>query len=125
MARVVVATVDEIPPGERKLVVPFQGRAGIGVFNVKGSFYVVRNVCPHKFGPLCTGWVSGRTVADAPVSIDPNGLRYERDGEILRCPWHQWEFEITTGRCLVDPEKRVKTYPVEVVGDQVIVEYDG
>ena len=124
MARVVVATVDEIPPGERKLVVPFRGRAGIGVFNVNGSFHAVRNICPHKFGPLCTGLVTGRTVADAPVSTDGHGLRYEREGEILRCPWHQWEFEIATGQCLVDPEKQVKIYPVEVVDDQVIVEYD-
>ena len=124
MPRVAVATVDEIPPGERKLVVPFRGKAGIGVFNVNGSFHAVRNICPHNSGPLCTGRVSGRAVADAPVSTDCHGLSYERDGEILRCPWHQWEFEITTGRCLVDPTKRVKTYAVTVDGEQVFVEYD-
>ena len=124
MPRVAVATVDEIPPGERKLVVPFCGKAGIGVFNVNGAFHAVRNICPHKLGPICTGQVSGRAVADAPVSTNSHGLSYERDGEILRCPWHQWEFEISTGQCLVDPTKRVKTYAVSVEGDQVLVEYD-
>ena len=51
MASVVIGKVDEIPPGERKIVVPFRGRAGIGVFNVNGSFYAIRNICPHKNGP--------------------------------------------------------------------------
>ena len=67
MASVVIGKVDEIPPGERKIVVPFRGRAGIGVFNVNGSFYAVRNICPHKNGPLCTGELSGRVSTDAPA----------------------------------------------------------
>ena len=124
MAAVVVATVDEIPPGERKLIVPFRGEAGIGVFNVNGSFYALRNVCPHNVGPLCTGRVSGRAVAEATVSDDPAGLRYIRDGEIIRCPWHQWAFEIATGRCLADPSIRVKTFKVRVDGNNVLVEVD-
>ncbi|MGH2551733.1 MAG: Rieske (2Fe-2S) protein, partial [Thermomicrobiales bacterium] len=53
--RVVVGPVEELPPGERKIVVPFRGRAGIGVFNVNGTFHALRNLCPHKSGPLCTG----------------------------------------------------------------------
>ena len=40
-------------------------------------------------------------------------ISVDRSGEILRCPWHQWPFEIETGRCLVDPKVRVKTYPVK------------
>ena len=55
MEHVVVAKVSEIPIGERKIVLPFRGRAGIGVFNVNGSFFAIRNICPHKHGPLCTG----------------------------------------------------------------------
>ena len=51
-------------------------------------------------------------------------MTVDGDGEILRCPWHQWPFEIATGRCLVDPKARVKTYPVRVVGNDIVVEYD-
>ena len=58
--RIVVGRVEEIPPGQRKLVVPFRGKAGIGVFNLDGRFYALRNLCPHKSGPLCTGFISGR-----------------------------------------------------------------
>jgi 3-phenylpropionate/trans-cinnamate dioxygenase ferredoxin subunit len=39
----------------------------------------------------------------------------QREGEILRCPWHGWEFDLTTGRSVFMPaEVRVKSYPVEV-----------
>lgn len=123
MRRVVVGTVAEIPAGGRKIVVPFRGRAGIGVFNVGGRFHALRNICPHKLGPLCTGRVSGRPVADRPPSSAGATLTIERDGEILRCPWHNWAFDITDGRCLTDPAVRVKTYPVVVDGDDVVVEY--
>ena len=71
MTRVVIAKVWEIPPGDRKIVVPFRGRAGIGVFNVKGEFFALRNICPHKRGPLCTGELTGHIAAVAP----PSGCR--------------------------------------------------
>ncbi len=124
MPRFVVGPVEEIAPGQRKLVVPFRGRAGIGVFNVDGAYYALRNLCPHKSGPLCTGAVTGRMVADRPPGDSGFGLEWERDGEIIRCPWHLWEFEIATGRCLVDRKVRVKSYPVVVEDGQIVVEYD-
>lgn len=124
MPRYVVGPVEEIPPGQRKLVVPFRGRAGVGVFNVGGTFYALRNLCPHKLGPLCTGAVTGRMVADRPPGAAGFDLAWEREGEIIRCPWHLWEFEIATGRCLVDRRVRVKTYPVVVEAGQIVVEYD-
>ncbi len=124
MARVVIGKVSEIPPGQRKIVVPFRGRAGIGVFNVAGSFYAVRNICPHKQGPLCTGEFSGRVLTSPPPSVQSSAPVVEGDGELLRCPWHQWPFEISTGRCLTNPDVRVKTYPVRVDGEDIIVEYE-
>jgi nitrite reductase/ring-hydroxylating ferredoxin subunit len=122
--RVVVCPVGELPPGERKIVVPFRGRAGIGVFNVNGTYHALRNLCPHKSGPLCTGRVSGRVVADAPPTVAGASLDLVREGEIIRCPWHLWEFEIASGRCLVDPRVRVKTYPVVIEEGQVVVYAD-
>lgn len=119
--RVVVGRVDEIAPGERKIVVPFRGRAGIGVFNVGGAFYALRNLCPHKSGPLCTGRVSGRPVAAAPPSCAGADLEVAQDGEIIRCPWHLWEFALTTGQCLTDARMRVKTYPATVEDGYVVV----
>ena len=124
MTGIVVGKAAEIPDGGRKIIVPFRGRAGIGVFNVRGRFFALRNICPHKRGPLCTGEVAGRSATSAPPSLTDGFVGYEREGEIIRCPWHAWQFEIATGQCLVDPDVRVKTYPVRVDGEDVIVEVD-
>ena len=106
--RHVVAQVAQIPPGSR-LIVEIAGRS-IGVFNVDGRFYAVRNSCPHQGGQLCLGRTVGLAMAERPGEI-----RYERVGEILRCPWHGWEFDLATGRSVFDPTRtRVKSYPVEV-----------
>ena len=119
--RVVVGPIEELPPGARRIVVPFRGRAGIGVFNVHGNYYALRNLCPHKAGPLCTGRVSGMVVADAPPSTDTPNMDVAREGEIIRCPWHLWEFDIATGRCMVDAKAHVKTYPVSIENGDIVV----
>jgi nitrite reductase (NADH) small subunit len=122
--RVDVGPAEDFLPGTRKIIVPFRGRAGIGVFNVNGTYHALRNLCPHKSGPLCTGRVSGRVVAAAPPTADDPKLDLVREGEIIRCPWHLWEFDIATGQCLVDPRARVKTYPVVVENGRVVVYAD-
>jgi 3-phenylpropionate/trans-cinnamate dioxygenase ferredoxin subunit len=106
--RHVVAHVADIPPGKR-LIVTIAGRS-IGVFNVDGAFYAVRNSCPHQGGELCLGPTVGLATAERPGAIT-----YTREGEILRCPWHGWEFDLATGRSVFDPQRtRVKSYPIEV-----------
>ena len=122
MERVVVGKVSEIPPGTRRIVTPFDGKAGIGVFNVDGSFYAVRNICPHKNGPLCTGELCSRVESGAPPSVRNSEITVDGSGEVVRCPWHQWPFEIASGKSLFDPKIKVKTYPCTIVGDEVIVE---
>ncbi len=104
----VVGRVSEIPPGTRR-VVELEGRS-IGVFNVNGTYYALRNRCPHQGAPLCLGSVQG-TAAES----RPGEYVWEREGEILRCPWHGWEFDITTGRSIFNPHKiRVRRYRVDV-----------
>ena len=124
MTGIVVGRAADIPVGGRVIIVPFRGRAGIGIFNVKGKFYALRNICPHKRGPLCTGEVAGRSATPAPPSLTGGFVGYEREGEIIRCPWHAWQFDIATGECLVDPKMRVKTYPVVIDGEDLVVAVD-
>jgi nitrite reductase/ring-hydroxylating ferredoxin subunit len=112
----VVATVDQIPPGSHKLV-PI-GRHGVGVFNVNGTFYAIANYCPHEGGPLCSGRARGRTIVDESV---PGDAVMVRDLEYIYCPWHQWGFELATGTTSVKPEWSIRTYPVRVVGDDIVV----
>jgi nitrite reductase/ring-hydroxylating ferredoxin subunit len=107
----IVATVDEIPPGGRKIF-EISGRS-IGVFNIGGEFFAIRNQCPHQGGPLCAGRLSGFLIAD-----QPGQYHYSRRGEILRCPWHGWEFEVKTGQSWFDPQRtRVRSYQVSVTAN--------
>ena len=106
--RYVVATVDEIPPGERK-VVEVAGRS-IGVFNLRGEFFAIRNRCPHQGGPLCEGRAAGLVSATT-----PGEYTYTRPGEIIRCPWHGWEYDLRTGQSWFDPASvMVRTYEVSI-----------
>ena len=109
-----VARAGEIAPGEVRLV-EVRGRS-IGVFNVNGRFVAALNVCPHERAPVCRGRVGGTTVPSA-----PGEYRWAREGEILACPWHGWEFDLLTGRALADPRVRLRLYPVTVEDGTVFV----
>jgi nitrite reductase/ring-hydroxylating ferredoxin subunit len=111
----VVATGDEIPPGGRKIVT-VAGRS-IGVFNVDGEYYALRNRCPHQGGALCEGKLWGVLKADAPGAFE-----YDRRREILTCPWHGWEFFLRTGQSWCAPDRlRVRRYDVSVEEGSAIV----
>ncbi|MDQ3398495.1 MAG: Rieske (2Fe-2S) protein [Deinococcota bacterium] len=112
--KVPVASINDIPPGERKLV-EVKGKS-IGVFNVNGAFVAMLNYCPHEGAPVCLGRVSGTTLPSP-----PGEYRWGREGEILTCPWHGWEFDLLTGACLTD-KRRLKKYPVSVETYPVTVE---
>ncbi len=116
MSKHVVAKVSEVPPGGRKLVT-VRGRP-IAIFNLKGEFFGLLNRCPHQGGSLCDGLLTGLIESD-----EPGTYRYSRAGEIIRCPWHGWEFDIRTGQSWCDPEKiQVRNYPVEVAPGQRVVQ---
>ena len=104
----VVGAAAEIAPGGRKIV-EVAGRS-IGVFNVDGTFYALRNVCPHQGAPLCMGSVKGT----AEMSRAGEYV-WGREGRILRCPWHGWEFDLATGHSVFNPHRtRVRRYEVSV-----------
>jgi len=113
--RFVVAEAAEIEPGERKIV--DVGGRSIGVFNVGGDFFALRNRCPHQGGALCEGRLWGVLRADLPGEFDYDGSR-----EILTCPWHGWEFHVRTGQSWCAPERlAVRRYDVDVVDGGEIV----
>jgi 3-phenylpropionate/trans-cinnamate dioxygenase ferredoxin subunit len=97
MSRHVVAAVAELPPGSRKLVT-VKGRQ-IALFNVKGEFFALLNKCPHEGASLLHGQITSLVESD-----EPGEYRVSRQGELLRCPWHGWEFDIRTGQSWCDPK---------------------
>jgi nitrite reductase/ring-hydroxylating ferredoxin subunit len=112
MAKYKVLPAKDLPPGNR-IVVDIKG-ISIGVFNVDEEFFALRNSCPHQGAPLCRGKITGTTTADKPFE-----LNYAREGEIIKCPWHGWEFDILTGQSVFNPHKvKVRTYEVTVEGPE-------
>jgi 3-phenylpropionate/trans-cinnamate dioxygenase ferredoxin subunit len=109
-----VAKVGDLPPGARRIVQI--GRESIGVFNVNGRYIAVLNVCPHELGPICRGRVGGTTLPSP-----PGEWRWGREGEILACPWHGWEFDLLTGKPLFGNLPNLRRYPVIVQDDTVFV----
>ena len=106
--RFVVGKSDEIPPGSRKIV-RVAGRS-IGVFNVDGQYYAIRNRCPHQGAPLCEGKLWGALKSDVPGSFEYSGTK-----DILACIQHGWEFSLRTGQSWCDPKRlRVRAYQVDV-----------
>jgi 3-phenylpropionate/trans-cinnamate dioxygenase ferredoxin subunit len=116
MSRHVVAAAADIPPGGRRLVT-VKGRP-IAIFNLGGEYFGLLNRCPHQGGSLCEGRTTGLLESSMPGSY-----RYSRPGEIIRCPWHGWEFDIRTGQSYCEPDRiRTRAYTVEVEPGRAVVE---
>src|SRR4051794_26482519 len=107
MKRYVVAKTSEIPPGRRKLV-HVEGR-DIVLINTAGEYFALMNRCPHQGGSLFHGDLLGLVESSEPGQYD-----YSRRGEMLRCAWHGWEFDIRTGQSWCDRRTRVRTYVTAV-----------
>jgi nitrite reductase (NADH) small subunit len=99
MAFVRATAVSEIPPGKIREVT-VAGKA-LAVANVAGEFHAIDNTCLHRGGPL----------GDGPM-----------EGKIVTCPWHGWQYDVTTGKTCQNPSVAVKMYSVEVRGEDVFVD---
>ena len=107
---------DELGPGQMRGFVV--GKSKIVLCRHQDDFFALRDICSHHGAQLSGGLLGGTNVAS-----EVGEYQYGRDGEVLRCPRHGFEFDITTGRSLHDPQHhRVKSYPVVVKDDGVFVQ---
>jgi 3-phenylpropionate/trans-cinnamate dioxygenase ferredoxin subunit len=98
--RHIVGRVATIPPGAQKRAV-VEGRA-IAIFNVSGTFYALRDICPHQGAPLSAGVVVSRLTATEPGRYDFDPMR-----KLVKCPRHGFEYDLATGESWYDPEHDV------------------
>lgn len=94
------------------------GDRRIGLYRVAGALHALADRCPHRGAPICAGRIA------TPIETDAAGVTLGPRHSIVRCPWHKWEFDIATGRSLVDDRLRVRQYAVHVDGEQVVVTLD-
>ena len=105
-------------PAEGEVRLVDVGKHRIGLFRVGGALHAVANRCPHRGAPVCEGRVA------RPVELHPDGPALGVQASVVRCPWHKWEFEIATGRCVADAKLRVRCYAVRTEGDEIVVSLD-
>ena len=112
---IAVVSLAELPEGGMRRIAA-SGRE-ILLVRQGDKVYALRNTCPHQGARLSDGVLSCARVAGAV------GEYRSRQGEaIVRCPWHNWEYCVTNGAALHDPQHvRVATYPVTVENGQVFV----
>ena len=94
-----VASRADIPEGTGTTV-DLAGKK-LALFNVGGKFYAIDNECKHRGGPLGEG-----TLDDTAVT----------------CPWHGWEYDVTTGVNLADEKVKLGCYAVKLEGDDILIE---
>ncbi len=100
MSRMIpVAAIDEIPEGTGIEVII--GDRVMAVYHVDGRVYAQDGICPHAGGPLGAGSLTGC---------------------IVTCPWHGWQFDVTTGRHCLNDRIQQTQYPAIIEDGRVIVE---
>lgn len=96
---VLAASVNEIPPGTGKEVTV--GDRVLAIYNIDGNFHVIDGICPHAGGPLGEG---------------------QLHQNIVTCPWHGWQFDVTTGQHCLTPQIRQECIPCRVEGEDLLIE---
>ncbi len=98
---VTVAKVGDIAPNKGK---QFKiGKKFISVWNIKGSFYAIDDICTHEEEYLSDGWVT--------------------EGHCVECPAHGAVFDLRTGAKMNEIAPYPETvYPVQIVGDEIQIE---
>jgi nitrite reductase (NADH) small subunit len=96
-----IADVSSCPPGSaREFTV--EDRV-VALFNVDGTLYALDGVCPHQGGPLGEG---------------------DLTGSIVTCPWHGWQFDVSTGQNQLNPRMTQPGFPLRVEGDAVLIDLE-
>jgi nitrite reductase (NADH) small subunit len=99
MAFETAARLNEIPAGSIKSVQV--GGKQLALANVGGTLYAIDNTCLHRGGPLGEG---------------------QLEGKVVTCPWHGWQFDVTTGKAVQNPNAGVGCFKTEIRGDEVFVD---
>jgi nitrite reductase (NADH) small subunit len=90
----------DIPEGKSILVISPRGKQ-IAIFNVQGLIFALDNTCPHMGGPLSQGDI---------------------EGCVVTCPWHGWQFDVTSGDCQNMPGENAEKIPIEIIEGFVYID---
>lgn len=101
MATVELTEATAVAPGQSAEVVA-NGKI-FAIFNVGGKYHVLDGICPHAGGPLGKGMLRGNVVT---------------------CPWHGWQFDVTNGHHCLNQRLCQTNYPARVELGKVVIELE-
>ena len=99
MAEHKIAKTSDIDEGTGKTFT-IEGQA-VAVFNKSGEIFAIEDTCKHKGGSLGEG---------------------ELNGDTITCPLHGWQYNITNGECLMNPQVKMRSFPVKVENGEISLE---
>lgn len=121
-----VAASEEVPERGR-LIVEISAGVGsdpplvLGIFRFRGELRAYENVCAHQGGPACQGRIVSRVRERLDDGKASRGLVFDPDTMHVVCPWHGFEYDVTTGAHPGRADFALRAYPVEESGGRIRV----
>ena len=72
----------------------------IALFHSEDQFHAIEDACLHMGGPLSEGRIKGCVVT---------------------CPWHEWQYDLSTGDRIDRVGSSTRTYPVEIQDGWIVL----
>lgn len=113
--RYVVCKRAELKPGEIRAFRAGKRRLAI-VCLENGSYRAISDTCPHEGASLSKGRVEKMWVSD-----EIGCYNSSEEQVVVVCPWHNFEYDVDTGRAYTPQRLRVKTYEASLEGEEVVV----
>ncbi|WP_208110008.1 nitrite reductase small subunit NirD [Methylocaldum sp.] len=97
-----IGRIEDIPrQGARVVATP---AGNVAIFRtLNDEIFAVRDLCPHKGGPLSQGIVCGKRVA---------------------CPLHNWVIDLASGEAAPPDEGRTACFPVKLENERLWLQLD-
>jgi nitrite reductase/ring-hydroxylating ferredoxin subunit len=88
----------------------------IAVIYANDQYHALLNYCTHQGAPVCEGSLTGTLTEN-----EEREFSWICDDEILTCPWHAWEFDITSGKHITRSEYAIPRFDTRVIDNSVYV----
>ena len=108
--------IEEIASGQMKEFVVNNRK--ILLVRKDNEFFAMHGTCPHQGAELVNGYLTGTNLPS-----ERGEFCFGKEGQVVRCPWHNHEYDVATGCSIHDPARnKVKGYSVEIQGEDVMIE---
>jgi nitrite reductase/ring-hydroxylating ferredoxin subunit len=119
LAEVMACRAADVPAGGMRIV-RVEG-VEIGIYRHDGQLYAYRNHCLHQGGPACEGirlWGVLDIIDDQRLY---QGQTFDQSDPHIVCPWHGYEYHLTTGECVGRNNLKLRRYDVTERDGEIFV----